>query len=63
MNQPTQENPTMNLSLLLKIFAVVVLGFVGAMFLGAFTVNLPNTALAWVAFAVAAWWLSQFVDA
>ena len=53
----------MNLSLLLKIFAVVVLGFVGAMFLGAFTVNLPNTALAWVAFAVAAWWLSQFVDA
>ena len=53
----------MNLSLLLKIFAVAAAVLVGLMFLGAITVNLPNTAFAWAAFAVAAWWLSQFVDA
>ena len=53
----------MTLSLLLKIFAVVVLVCVGLMFLGGITVLLPNTAFAWVAFAVAAWWLSSFIAA
>lgn len=53
----------MTISLLLKIVAVVVLVIVGFMFLGVITVLLPNTAFAWTAFAVAAWWLSQFIAA